>query len=270
MAAPRTGVCSAWATTADLCDPCSDYELDATLLDDMLEASSNLLYALLGRQWPGSCTETVRPCSRYTSDRLGADQRRALENAGWQVMSSCGCHRGDRCGCSALPEVDLGLYPVVSVTQVRIDGAVLDPAAYRIDDWSRLVRVDGSGWPCCQDLTGDPASDPDTFDVTFVHGVDPPAEAVHAAAVLACELVLSCQPETAGKCRLPNGVQTLVRQGVTEELIVNDSLELFRAGLTGIPEVDLVIAAHNPSGLRRPPSVLSPDFGGPAVRRAGT
>lgn len=269
MAAPRTGVCAAWATTADLCEPCDDETFDPDLLDDMLDAASNLMYALTGRQWSGACTETVRPCSRYTHDSVGADRRRLAESSGVRLLPSCGCHRGDRCGCGTLPEIRFDVFPIVDVTQVRVDGAVVDPSAYRVDGWETLVRIDGQGWPCCQNLAADPASEADTFDVTYSYGVAPPVEVVHAAAVLACEMALACQPEQAGKCRLPRGLQTLTRQGVTEDLILNDTLELFRAGLTGLPEVDMVIAAHNPNGLRRQPAVLSPDVGRP-VRRAGT
>lgn len=262
MAAPRSGPCEPWASTADICSPCDDYAFNAADLEDGLDMASGILFELTGRQFPGVCTATVRPCTaRASGEYLGAD---GLFHA------TCGCASGYGCGCSELSAVTLGGYPVNSITEVKVDGAAVDPSLYRVDEWRWLVRLadaDGTnpGWPCAQRLDLADTED-DTFSVAFTYGREPPLTGVRAAAVLGCQIALACQPETAGQCQLSRRVQSVTRQGVT---VVLDSLDAFRDGLTGIPEVDLFITSVNPARLRRRARALSPDVG-PSARRIGT
>jgi hypothetical protein len=79
---------------------------------------------------------------------LTADQIGACPITGW--VNACGCAAGD-CSCTALCEAILP-GPVGSVVEILLDGAVLDPSAYRIDNGNRLVRTDGDCWPACQDM----------------------------------------------------------------------------------------------------------------------
>lgn len=243
MAELATGVCEPWATEADLCSPCDDYALDAPLLADAIDAASNILYRLSGGRFPGVCADEVRP------------------------YGQCGC--GCRGRCSGLHEVNLGAFPVVAVSEVKIDGDILPSNHYRIDDNRYLVRLPvddrNPGWPCCQrlDLAD---TELDTFSVSFTWGIAPPIEGVQAAAKLACELVKSCQPELLGKCQLPKRVQSISRQGISMTLL--DPFDFLEKGKTGIYEIDLFLAAY-PGGARTAPGVFSPDMPR-GVRRVGT
>lgn len=277
MPAPRTGPCADWAVEGDLCSPCDDYELDAAIVADALQSASEILFHLSGRQFSGECEETVRPCSRWTKEvRYGQVRPPAsfvgqVEELGVPRIV-CRCQSGPACGCSRLDEITLGGRPIRDISEVRVDGAVLDDSLYRVDDYSRLVRLDdpdgtNPGWPCCQDLAADPATDDDTFQVTFTYGQDPPQSGVTAAAVLACEFILACSPETLNQCRLPRKVVQVVRQGVTISKV--DPTDILQSGRTGLLEVDLFLQSVNPNNLQRRARVISPDRRR-RVRRAGT
>lgn len=237
-----SGPCEVWATPADMCSPCDDYALDVGLLEEALEAASGILYEMSGRRFGGVCSETVRPYS---------------------------CICGGVCSCTGLSTVRLRS-PVVDVTEVRVDGAVLNPARYRVDEWRDLARlpdIDGTRatWPRWQRL--DLAStETDTFSVTYTYGEPPPPAGVRAAARLGCELALACNPESAGQCQLSQRVQQVTRQGVT---VVLDRLDALREDLTGLPEVDIFLQAYNPARLRQRARVISPDTRS-GLRRVGT
>ena len=269
MGAPPQTVCAAWATNADLTG-CHTTSADAATITRALAAASDLLWRWSGYRWGGICEETVRPCAQNTY--LGEDY------ADWGGLTSwggpywlpawgyCACqadvHRS--CACSLISEVDLGRIPLVSITQVKIDGAVLAAANYRIDDRRWLVRIDGSSWPCCQDLVAaDTATN--TWSASFTWGAAPPASGVVAAIDLGYELLQAC---TGGACSLPERVSSVARQGVNMQFISpeqlgNDGLGGIRAG---VKSVDLFLSAV----VTRPPAlVVSPDVDG-LVRRVNT
>lgn len=264
------GPATAWATLeeAQQCHDCS--QADVTVLGTMLTVASELLYRMSGRQFAGIVADTVRPCRRLPGVAPTAGWR-------WQIgWGNCGCgtNWGEwgtwpgsrRCTCGPISEITLGAYPLRDIVQVRIDGHVLSPSAYRIDDSRWLVRIDGDVWPVVQDLTADPATDADTFEVAFEWGVVPPASGQHAAAVLACELALAhCCPE---KCRLPARVTSLTRQGVNLALL--DPMDFLDKGMTGLYDVDLFLRTFNPHRLQRRSSVINPDVGRPVRRTATT
>lgn len=238
MTAPATGVCSVWASRELM--PCDAADWADTLVDDALAAASSILYVLSGRQFPGVCSATVRPCAW----RPGQSQRTRYRWGTWEwrrAWGSCGCRSDAVCGCGGLSQVELR-QPVAEVTEVLVDGDVLDPSAYRVDDWRWLVRVDGDSWPCCQSLELD-STEPGTFEVSFGFGALPSPGGDRSAAALACELAKAWQPELAGQCRLPQRVQQLTRQGVS--LVMNPA-DVFDGGLTGISDVDLWLRSVNP------------------------
>jgi hypothetical protein len=263
MAEPRTGTCTPWAVTDDVCadSPVLAEGFDAGLLAKALQTASDVLYDFTRRRWPGTCTEVVRPCGYRTPVAWGRDG-----------YTWCGCNTRRTCSCRALSELRLPLGPVVSVEEVKIDGVVLDEARYRVDDYRWLVYLPESdsaerrGWPCCQrlDLAD---SEADTWSVAYGYGTGPPPGGVQAAATLGEQLALGWCPSTADKCRLPRRVTSVARQGVT--MAVVDPLTLFRDGLTGLATVDLWVAAANRGGARRA-SVWRPDSPGPRHRRVAT
>lgn len=269
----ETGTCSPWATTADVCSPCDDYAFDPVVLEDCLQVASDVLFELTSRRWPGVCAEVVRPNAQYRAHdgprywghlvgRIGASS----SPWGW-----CSCNRPREWGCSSLSEVLLGASPVLSITEVLVDGVVVAPGEYRVDDHRYLVgleRADGTRrrWPCCQNMAL-PDTEEGTWSVAYTYGLEPPLGGVRAAAALGCQLALACQPETVGKCRLPKRITSITRQGVT--VAVLDPLTLFADGLTGLAEVDLWVQSTRLGVARRRATVLVP---GQArdVRRPGT
>lgn len=267
MTAPSLSTCSPWASVDDLCNPClSNYDsLDSQLIERTLQIASDVLYVLSGRQFPGTCSATVRPCSsRVWSNPPSRSYSSAPASFG------CGCSSRSRCGCPAPSEITLGVYPIVSIEQVRVDGIILTPVTdYRVDDHRTLVRLSPNNtesWPCCPNILL-PDTEPDTFSVSFSYGHSPPLAGIHAAAVLACELYLACNPIDGAECRLPKRVQSITRQGIS--MVMIDPMEFLAAGRLGITEVDSFLTTYNPNNLRRNSGVYSPDIG-PRFRRVSS
>lgn len=206
----------------------------------------------------GGCPITVRPCARGCYGSLPRGNWYAgpsstfyphLNGAG-QWVNSCGCGAGCHCG-KAMPTVVLE-GPVGRLDEVWVHGELLDPSAYRLDDGVRLVRLDGEGWPSCQDMS-QPHTGPDAFAVTYLNAYPVSFMGAIAAGVLAREYAQAC----AGKsCRLPAGVTQIVRLGTTMTI----ASDLFASGLTGIREVDTFTAQFNPNRVRTRPQVYSPDL----------
>lgn len=140
--------------------------------------------------------------------------------------------------------------PVGQIVEVRIGGTVLDPLAYRVDS-GVLVRTDGAEWPRRQDLIS--ASGPDVFEVVYYRGYRAGLLVQRAVAALAAEFYLSFSGDR--KCRLPERVTAITRQGVSFQMPAT----VFEDGRTGIREVDLVLRRYNPNGLSQPPVIASPD-----------
>lgn len=227
-----------------------------------------ILDALTGRQF-GQCPITVRPCgpacrlqTNYMTYPVGAPSQSSpgpwmvpyVANGTWV---NCACSGG--CDCAPSCRVDLGI-PVAEITEVKVDGLVLDPSAYLlVGQW--LARTDdGVCWTSCQDPSV-PDTEDGTFAVTFRPGRLLPVAGEAAAGMLASEFAKAC---AGAACGLPAQVASLSRQGVDVEFV--DPATVFENGRTGIREVDLFIQAVNPDRLGRRPRVMSPDVQrGPVV-----
>lgn len=254
------GPCDSWPITW-ICD-ISD--ASPTVTGSAAAAATWILDAMSGRQF-GTCTVTLRPCRRdcvnYPSGYTGGSSMYpmpALIGGQWFNLICGQC--GDDCSCTAISEVLLPA-PVSSITQVKVDGVILAPTAYRIDDNRRLVRLSGT-WPHCNDLN---LADTQvgTWSVTAVYGQPVPAIGLLAAGEVACEIL---RLRADGDCKLPARVQQLVRQGVT--LSFEDFKDLTPDGLLGLHLADMFIRAVNPHGLARRSRTYSVDT--PPHRRAGT
>lgn len=233
-------VCNVWATTEDICAPCDD--MDTDLLKDMLLVASETLYVLSGRQFRGAgCEATVRP------------------------EFPCGVDYG---ACGGPYEVLLPHYPITEVTEVKVrqtydgDLETLTADQYRLDNHSILVRLQDSdgvyrAWPR-QEIRQNSNGTGLYFEVTYTYGQSPPSLGVLAARDLACEFALACDPSAAGKCRLPRNVQSIVRQGVSQEFI--DVTQFLAEDIMGIHSVDVFLRSFNKSKLRRRATVWSPDL----------
>ena len=201
----------------------------------------------------GGCPVTVRPCAArcWPSDQgywTGGMYSPVLYAGTW--VNSCGCP-ADGCSCTALCRAALPP-PVGAVGEVKVDGVVLPPTAYTVQEGRYLIRLDGGCWPACQDLTL-PDTDADTFSVTYQNSAPVDGLLSYAAGVLACEFAKAC---TGAACRLPAGVTSVVRQGVAYTV----GGGMFPDGSTGIREVDAVVRLWNPQAIRQW-AIWSPDTG---------
>lgn len=278
---PEFGPCVAWTDGDEVAAFCpSDVGSDTSLLDEFALAASELLFELSGRRFNGECSATVRPC------RVGCSCWQGWGTPAWPWVGGIswgfgwnGTYGawdwawygpgGDSCGCKPLSQVELAGYPVTAITEVLIDGAVLDTTygdgspTYRLDMNRYLVRMNDPAdpnlekkWPGCQNLAL-PTTEEGTWEVTYTYGQSPPTAGVLAAKQLACQLYNSSY---GGQCALPAGATKVTRQGIT----IDRTLFLqwgLKDGMwqTGLPLIDSFLQAYNPMGARRRPAVWSPD-----------
>lgn len=233
------------------------------------EMAATYLWDWTGRKY-GQCEVTLRPCRQDCWEgrstfwggsggplRGGLPFTPALIRGQWYNLGCGTC--GDACGCGSTQALRLP-GPIASVGEVQIDGTVLDPAAYRVDNGRFLVRQDGDLWPTCQDMNL-MLGQPDTWGVTYTKGYAVPKGGQVAAGLLANELAkAACNDKT---CGLPRRVQSITRQGVT--VAVLDAFDDIDEGHTGIWLIDSWVA----SVVRRPRRmrVLSPDRRPPRYRQ---
>ena len=250
-----SGPCDLWINPTDVfalapASSIAEADRDYGLADDCAQAASRLLYVLSRRRYPGICRNVVRPCRRSSYWPVPS---------GWawdRSWGTCACQSPSfrSCGCAHLDEIALGSDLVLGVTEVRIDGAVLASSAWRVDDARWLVRIDGEGWPCCQDLTADPASETDTFQVTYFAGRTPPADGVLAAKRLAGDLY---EGASGADCAVPANLASRIRQG-DEMVFSGDPSADLMAGLAGLREVDLFLSAERWGDAHRDALTVSP------------
>lgn len=249
-----TGPCENWPY---LCDdfPDSPTPQQQTLIDNAVQAATEALWNRTKRQF-GTCPKTFRPCRDEcapngwtipwpsTLDTNWGWPYPALVGGDW-INFACGFCQGG-CSCSKVSTVRLP-YPVAEITEVKIDGAVLDPSAYRVDNHSILIRVDGGEWPRCNDYAKDD-TEVGTWSVTATYGTQVPTLGSLAVGQLASEIFKSCPGSDAGDSCLPVGiVQSITRQGV--EVTMFDAETAFRGGRIGLYWPDHFISTYNPMGV---------------------
>lgn len=264
---PLPGASCAWTLSTACCPQFLDYPAETQEL--AAAWATEILDALTGHRF-AQCPVKLRPCGKrcglfggYLVWPVGAP---AMSGAGnpWMipwvdngVWRNCGC--AGPCTCEATCQAKMP-YPVAEILEVMVDGVVLDPSAYRLDNGNTIVRTDGECFPECQNM--DLAdTEPGTWSVTLRPGEPLPMMGSIAAGDLACEYAKLCSG--GGDCQLPEQLVSLSRNGV--EVQVADPQLLLDAGLTGLPNVDLFIRAVNPAKLRSRPRVYSPDIRDPRV-----
>jgi len=248
------GPCSAWTTAEDVFACCSadDVASDPEMYEDSINQASQLLYELSGRQFLGTCQKTVRPCN------TGCGCNWQILSRGYVVWGGGGwaCD-GVACGCSPAARVLLSGEPVQEIIEVKIDGDVVDPSEYRLDQHRYLTRKNSGSWPACQDITVDDTED-GSFSIEYTYGKNPPLAGQSAAAELACEIYRACTMGS-DECALPAGVSRITRQGITIERNAFASWgRQFGTWRTGLPLTDLFLNSYNPGGLRRKPTFMTP------------
>lgn len=248
--------CQPWATHEDAIGACADYLVDPDELDVWMQVATDVLWNLTGRRWSGICSDTVRPNAQW---RRVAGPRMwwAGRGSGPGMWGWCSCHRGRETGCSTVPEIRLPNSPVVpDSVVVRIDGDLMPPESYRVDDGRFLVRLDGDGWPCCQDMRANPETDDHTFQIVYSFDRRPPIGGVRACAMYGCQLFSAANPELGGPCVLPTNVVQVVRQGVTTRFV--DPSSLAKDALTGLPFADAWVRSILTGNQRRKATAMVP------------
>lgn len=263
------GPCAAW----DPLWPCDVSTYSPTATGYAAEAATEIVWALSGRQF-GMCEVTLRPCRKDCFDelwwgRVGGTWTGAADwwgtgyfgPYGYWFEPGCGtCNNG--CYCQEISEVALPA-PVSRIVSVKVDGSPMATGAYRVDNNRLLVRTDGARWPRCNNLGLDDTQ-PGTWSVTVQVGQEVPTAGRLAVGEMACEILKAMDGQD---CRMPAGVTSLVRQGVS--INFPDVGELFSTkGRTGLYLVDAFITTVNPNRLKGRSRVYSVDHMAP--RRAGT
>jgi len=271
----RTGPCAPWCTASQVMAQPGAANLTAGVAADKAAVASELLYLLSGQQFTGACGPVkIRPFARPVDQDTRAATRftPAGYNSSWGYCSAWGMPTAgaiSHYGCSRPPEIELGVYPVTSITQVLIDGIAIPPNEYQIQDRRTLVRMrtaasatptDRWGWPTCQ-IMDLPDTQPGTFSVTYKYGSPPPQAGVDAAAYLAAQLALAQTTKTANISQLPQRMRSLSREGVSVQIV--DAEDFLINGRTGMYIVDLFLVTVNPKAQRVQPVVWSPDIGRP-------
>lgn len=254
------GPCSPW-------DPiwCCDLSTaSTTLTGSAVQVATEVLYHLSGQRFD-ICEFTVRPCRRDCVGESGAFggfglgnwwewgglyPRPYLFDGAWYNLTCGGC--SGSCSCGSLEEAWLPS-PIASIVSVKLDGATMPASAYRVDDYRKLVRVDGGLWPFCQDLSL-PDTAAGTWSVTLTIGEAVPDLGRWAVGELACELIKSC---TGGACAIPSNATQITRQGITIDFPTFS--ELLASGSLGLRWSDVFIATYNPNRLRAAPMVFDVD-----------
>lgn len=270
MAAPARVPNLPWADDFP-CAGLDEVQLSDAEIDDYLARATELLWALSGRRY-GLSVDTVRPCrpspgaAVWWRDMFGVwsyPTVASFTSAELRTGAFGGCH-STSCACDRPTELILPRKPVAAVTEVLVDGVVLDPSVYRVDDWRRLVRLDDGTWPTCQNMVAD-VDQADTFQVTYEWGRTPPPGGVAAVKVMACELA---KAEHGQECDLPQRVTAITRQGLAIQ--VQEPNDFLENGKTGVYLADVWLAAVNPGGAKRPPGVFRADVTTRRTRRTGT
>lgn len=263
MTAPTVGPCSSWITEDDVTSCCAGLA-DPPKPEQFATAitfATNILYRLSGRQFPGECERTLRPCSGNSCGCgvTGLDSGWSWfwwdpNVSAWSAWLPFAYDRFPLCGgCNGgvcdPPSVTLPA-PVVDVTEVVINGEVLDPSAYAVVNYRELVRLDGNDWPTENDLSASSAvgGAANTWQVSYTYGRGPGDDGKAACALLACQIAqYLCNGD--GSCLLNDRVRQIVREGVTFSL--EDLERLLDRGRTGVRLVDMWIESVNPNQNQR-------------------
>ena len=261
------GPCAGWDTPIWSCAlPAGAAAVTGTAV----QAASDVLYALTGRHL-GTCQLTIRPCRDtcwgggwpFSTQwwEFGIYPRPVFYQGVWYNIA-CGDCGGNSCSCNVISEAIMPA-PVASIIQVKVDGVPLTGTAYRVDDYRKLVRTDGGTWPICNDLTK-ADTQVGTWSVTLTYGetVSPLGQMALGELAMQFTKLLLCNSD----CLIPNNVQSIVRQGVTQNML--DPNKVFGEGQIGLYFCDLFIATENPNRLMAPSVVY--DLDAPSYRITNT
>lgn len=239
----------------------SDWEgLDPEVQERSLALASATLRRLTGYR-VGGCPITVRPCKRSCATEYGywdgSGFTPHINMLGQWVNAGCGCY-SDACACGPICEVTLP-GPVYDVTEVKVGSTDITSDTKVQGDKLVYTGTDDCPFPSCQDLSKAPGED-GTFAVTYMNSRPVDGLGAYAAGILAMEYAKACSG--AKGCRLPKGVTTVTRAGVTYEIVAGS----FPDGVTGMAEVDAYLALWRTSKSPKwAPRFWSPTLASPRV-----
>lgn len=214
------------------CWPELTSDLDLAKMQICADAAAEFIWEKTGQRF-GYCPVIVRPCPSPFAKSVYP----LWDGVDWR-QTGCGCRQKcDRRGPSIIHLPG----PVYEVTLVEVDGECVPETEWSVEG-DYLYKADCTPWPVQNLLC--PLGQPNTWSVEYLRGYAPPAGTALAVGMLAKEFFNACGK---GKCRLPNRVQSIVRQGVNMQII--NTKEILDEGLTGIPEVDFFIRTWNPRGV---------------------
>ena len=233
------------------------FALDPDVQDRALLLATSSLLALTNNR-VGTCPITIRPCRTKAS--CGCGWSPTLWEGSW--YNSCPCSTQ----CAPLSEYAIP-GPVGYIYSLKVDGVEQDLSGsdWRLDNGHILVwQGDGdSPLPYTQDLNK-PDTEVGTWSLTYSKSYPVGEDAKLAVAYLAMEFAQACAPK--GKCSLPRGVTSVVRNGVSFSIEAG----LFPNGFTGLDIVDQFILKWAPTGgPKRSAQVFNPR-GGATPRVAST
>ena len=227
-----------WISVAELDKPTS---IDA---QDAVKAASLLLFMMSGQKYGG----LQRVSEQYICEETGAPVgcrwdpgMRGWWNplvGGWTYLVPTQRSTMLRPG----RDIRLRHTPVRRIVSITIDDAPIPPNEYALVSSTTVAR--NGSWGFC-----------DGPVITYEFGYEPPALGKMAARRLANELVLAAEGN--GECKLPSGVTSVARQGVSFEIF--DPQDFMDKGHTGLYEVDLFLSVVNPNKSKKRAKVFSPD-----------
>jgi hypothetical protein len=260
-----TGPCSGWEALDPTCVTEDWATYSPAVTGAAFDYATTVLWAATGRRF-GLCTRVVRPCGKECQNENGNGIYGWYWTQGtWLPYIFQGAWRNCWCGCFGTPgccgcNVDCQVYlegPVSNIISVTVDGNIIDPTTYRVDNGIWLVRTKDAStddcWPRFQDFNKN--SGVGTFIVTYQKGLAVPQALLRAASELAGEYAKAC---VGAACRLPARATSIARQGVSISMVGIEAL--MEKGLTGINTVDQIIRTYNPYGLTGQMRIASPDY----------
>lgn len=219
--------------------------------DDMGQAATDILKLRSGGRYDAT-VDTLRPhrlvegCSHGLFDFASSSFGFGLLPGAWWVWNNWQAESA---------EWTLPFAPVSGSVAVTVDGSPFTAFAV----YGRtVVRQDGYGWPSCQRLST-PNGQAGTWSITFTRGGTLPRAGFLAVHELGVELALSVSG--APEAKLRGRTEQLTRQGGFTSTVnrANFDRAYLQSDLTDLVLVDLWLKSVNPQGLRRRPSVMSPD-----------
>lgn len=208
--------CSPFVTVDEVLESACACDLNeddhGDIIDEFADDASDILYVLSNGRVTGRCTRTIRPF-------------RAGVLCGPGGLFGWGVDRQNWINFDSVDSIPLQ-GPNTEITEVVIDGLLIDPSEYGLLNGNKLFRRGNLSWPSDNDITLDDTEE-GTFAITYRFGNLITLSTKRAAIELICQMVIS---PTMSLNRL-RGVVSANVQGVSVQLDTDEVRSM------GLPEV---------------------------------